>query len=1174
MRSLSTTLFSLLAGAVLTASSLSPHGWSQGKEYRYGWTSQVLSGIPELNHQYSGLRLVGEVVVQADSDSTLRVRVDNPKMRVYNDVLDLDEDYLAVGSGSGEADISREMEQWLETPFKVYHKGGLVEKMEFEKEEPEFIVNIKKGLMSKLQLDFSKSKSDESLSQNQIQRSETSMPVFKTMEGSVIGECETTYTINKLPSFMSLEFEQREESRDVEEDDEEDVLTDVDEERERDSEEDEERPKQWKIHRERKRQQKQQQQQKQQKQQQKQQQRQQFQKSNHGTTGRDSEPCEGKDYFEVIKTKNLDFCIDRPVFTTSYGSWKKFDGSQSSSRPTHSSVTRTVICGSLEDYIIRKVTIENTVLASALGRYESEEKLDVTSYSILSLLAVRETSEPLSTPSSPKTYSSLIFEYPYKSSVSSTSLRQECRKQQGCQQDDGSEAHAPLPDMESDPFIFYTRMASESDVKGYVVKSFKEMVEMADNMQESAALQKDVSGMSVKITRGLGHLSLESLKEVERQIVSEFEGQRKEMVLGAFYDLVSMAGSNPAIRLLKIKIESGDIKENTTKWSWILSNAIRNIKTPTEELIRELVQILRHENVQKCPILRAAVAMGVTEIVHKACVHPQSSLNEFPANIFGSFCDADSDVIKKELLPYLTQMLSESANSDVGSVITWVNALGNLGTEEASLELLKVVEGKITVHPHPRSVAIYKLIRAAQLNPVVYRPVFMALVENPAENPEVRMAAVTGLTYCSPSTAHLQRLAVRTWFEPSNQVSSYIYSTLKTLKNLPETSDEYNIIRLRAEQAFPLCKPSDFGIQFSKNWQISHFEESLKASVDHKYQWTSSEESAIPKLMYSKLQVKTLTSTVESLETAFYLQGAEYVFEKLYDLYSDISKKSDESRGRDNLDQNRREVEEKMGKLNIEPRKSLTPEAHLTWKFMGLQKLYSLDADYVNEIVRKISSFFTGSQADLRSGMEREFLKVLDVSGSDYAFPTESGIPAFISVRNPVVVHSKMDVKMTEGESSSSVGSQPQFEISTKGVINYKSQIHAGIMTPLTGKFHMAGVEVAMHLSSPVTTKLSYENGHIHMKMSTSEDQESQKERPIFQYSVMPFTSQHDSSSLLPLSQEPENKIIKSRDSKKQKVIILNKIQLIQLTVTHAAPNPVLFYAAISNFLVLRVRAE
>ncbi|MFO0002900.1 MAG: hypothetical protein ACK559_17390, partial [bacterium] len=325
-----------------------------------------------------------------------------------------------------------------------------------------------------------------------------------------------------------------------------------------------------------------------------------------------------------------------------------------------------------------------------------------------------------------------------------------------------------------------------------------------------------------------------------RQIESEFSGDRKEDIIRAFYDLVSMAGTNPAIRLLKTKVESGDINEDTHSWAWILSSAIRNIKTPTEELIRELVHILKHENVHKCPILRAAVAMAVTEIAHKACVHPQSSYNEFPANIFGDFCDEDSDVIKKELLPYLTQMLSESSNNDVGSVITWVNALGNLGTEDASLELLKVVEGKITVHPHPRSVAIFKLIRAAELNPVIYRPVFMALIENSAESSEVRMAAVTGLTYSSPSTADLQRLAVRTWFEPCNQVASYIYSTLKTLKNLPETFDEYSIIRLRAEQAYALCKPSNCGIQFSKNWQLSHFEESLKAAVSHKYQWTSS----------------------------------------------------------------------------------------------------------------------------------------------------------------------------------------------------------------------------------------------------------------------------------------------------------------------------------------------
>merc|ERR1711931_117526 len=67
----------------------------------------------------------------------------------------------------------------------------------------------------------------------------------------------------------------------------------------------------------------------------------------------------------------------------------------------------------------------------------------------------------------------------------------------------------------------------------------------------------------------------------------------------------------------------------------------------------------------------------------------------------------------------------------------------------------------------------------------------LSLIENSAENPEVRMAAITALTYCSPSTADLQKLAVRTWFEPSRQVASYIHSTLKTLSQLSGSVPEY-----------------------------------------------------------------------------------------------------------------------------------------------------------------------------------------------------------------------------------------------------------------------------------------------------------------------------------------------------------------------------------------------
>ena len=52
----------------------------------------------------------------------------------------------------------------------------------------------------------------------------------------------------------------------------------------------------------------------------------------------------------------------------------------------------------------------------------------------------------------------------------------------------------------------------------------------------------------------------------------------------------------------------------------------------------------------------------------------------------------------------------------------YINALGNLGLQESSYALLQVIEGKLTIHPHPRSVAVYKLIRFARTNPAACHP--------------------------------------------------------------------------------------------------------------------------------------------------------------------------------------------------------------------------------------------------------------------------------------------------------------------------------------------------------------------------------------------------------------------------------------------------------------------
>merc|ERR1719354_1002224 len=285
---------------------------------------------------------------------------------------------------------------------------------------------------------------------------------------------------------------------------------------------------------------------------------------------------------------------------------------------------------------------------------------------------------------------------------------------------------------------------------------------------------------------------------------------------------------------------------------------MRQARTPTEDLLKMLVRTLKSQSVEQSRIIRAAYSMGLTELIHKACINEKSSEREFPYHVYGKICSKDMYGIKSELVSYLKEKLQESSRSDVNSILTWVNALGNLGTEETAEELLKVVEGKYTKNANPRTMAIYLMIRPAQENPAVYRPVFSSIVENTAESPEVRMAAITALTYCKPSSADLQRLALRTWYEPSRQVASYTYSTLKTLKNLPAANSEYETLKQKAEIILSIAKPVHEGIQYSKNMHVAKYIESFRSTLGNSLVWQADEDSFLPKSLYLSSQVKRL----------------------------------------------------------------------------------------------------------------------------------------------------------------------------------------------------------------------------------------------------------------------------------------------------------------------------
>merc|ERR1712142_109323 len=371
------SLTALLVIGCVAAGSIRPYSWTPSKEYKYKYSTQVLTGIPELNEQFSGLRLVSYVRVQPKQDYTLRIKLEEPKLITYNDILELDERYLPTEGR--EEPIPGHMKSWLETPFTIFHKRGIVEKIQVEKSEPEFIVNLKKALVSQLQFDLSEAKLEGAETGRELEP----IPTFKVNETTILGECETIYTISKLPEMTTHEYE------------------------------------------------------------------------GEGSV------CKGKQHYKILKTKNLESCSIHPVYHESYGVLPKPEGTNSTFLPEQSSFTKTIICGTLEDYYIKNTTTANEIVSSTSGVFENKEKIYTSTSTILELESVERAQREIPVPSSPKGYPSLVFEYTYK-----TQSSQEL------------EPHmlVPLPDRTSAPTLLRHTRVSQETLKEKLIRTFTEII--------------------------------------------------------------------------------------------------------------------------------------------------------------------------------------------------------------------------------------------------------------------------------------------------------------------------------------------------------------------------------------------------------------------------------------------------------------------------------------------------------------------------------------------------------------------------------------------------------------------------------------------------------------------------------------------------------------------------
>ncbi|XP_070562527.1 vitellogenin-like isoform X2 [Ptychodera flava] len=148
-----------------------------GQSFLYSYTGTVKSGLPNTGKEYTGLKIVCKPQITFINDETAFLKLLTPKLYEYNKTIDVEKDEALT-----ESSLSSKFAEELQNVIKFDYVYGKVVSVYAPKDEPEWILNIKKGILSLLNLELV---------------NDDGITTFTTFETGVVGECETLYDIVK-----------------------------------------------------------------------------------------------------------------------------------------------------------------------------------------------------------------------------------------------------------------------------------------------------------------------------------------------------------------------------------------------------------------------------------------------------------------------------------------------------------------------------------------------------------------------------------------------------------------------------------------------------------------------------------------------------------------------------------------------------------------------------------------------------------------------------------------------------------------------------------------------------------------------------------------------------------------------------------------------------------------
>jgi len=1061
-----TVLSFLFVVACVHANSIARYGWAPNTESVYRFESQILSSIPEIrNTQYAGMKLQAKVTVQATKDYKLRIKIQSPRLITLNGEVSLTEAGRIIKNGGNQANpkmnYPQDFRSFLEKAFVVDLKRGLVTGFYVLPNEPEAITNIKRSILSQLQLDVSGS---QLINQNSGSLMQSPHNV---MEQSVGGKCQTMYNVVRMTPANVIELERKWENEE--------------------------------IHA-------------------------QLPLSTGGKM-----VCSGKPYYEITKTKNLDNCVQRPVYQHVTGADLNGDASYShiGNLMAHKATTVAYVCGELSSFNIRKVATYDTIVKNPVG-YNTEQALKVASRVMMELLEMKTISSNymLPNPATSRCVKSLVYDYqrPPNQQLSNEVVER-------TKAIIGVAPILPQPTLTGPPVSLMPIELPKQEIMSQIVSVMSRISKQVTENPESIRSSQNITSKLRTVSKNLELLSLDEINQVWNKVTTSMPipipRQSQKIVEGLMLDVISMAGTNPATMFVLEKVGIDTPRVNTIKLCEIMQSTIKSIKTPTTELIKEIINLINKLKTGRTDAeeqLLTSTILQLSNLLHHSYVNPSTMVNKFPVRIYGIFGTEDSAVLKGEYIPLLKEMLQLSGqNQNKHRYLAIVSALGKLGHIDAAEIVVKVARDASQKEPMIRVLAIHSLKHAAKKYPNIIRPLLLAIINNPVEHPDVRVASIDILPWVRPSFTDLQKIAVRSWYDTSNQVSSFARSTFESLINTQEP--ELQKVAIMARDILHMFKPTSYGFEYSKNVHLGTFVKYLLSSVTSKYSYTVTKEpEAISRIsiqneLLSEALGKGLKINIQTF--SLYMQGLEQVTDYALLLSGYLAEARPDIKS---------EIDRIVNQIHLETPTS-TP-------FMAFTEFSSMGHEYAGLITPEVlMNLLLNGKPEPVGQFSGTYVTVANPLSIEMIMPLEAGFQISERMQNPMFFMINASANWDISDIS-----QPKIGLSGFPIFNGKTEAnyliaspYSGSGYPATGEFIGTGISMALHVASPVQIDVSLRKGHVDIKLKFPEevlDMPAQIE--VFDGYVLPFTARSDLKSVEPIDDAHDFKSIRSGDPLKK----------------------------------------